>query len=121
MNLSQIMSNYPPQEDALQPINNQEFIVPATHSSLIDRPFECETCKKRFTQKSHLKTHYRTHTQEKPYQCKFCPKKFSQSGNLRTHYRIHTGEKPFICEFCSKGFSQKAPLKAHVRTHTGEK
>ena len=81
------------------------------------RPFACEMCDKRFSQKCNLVTHMRLHTGDKPYKCEFCEKRFTQKGNLDAHIKTHTKEKPFQCTLCSKRFAFKSSLQAHMRGH----
>ncbi|KAI5461301.1 hypothetical protein BGZ63DRAFT_232140 [Mariannaea sp. PMI_226] len=81
------------------------------------------SCKKTFSQKTHLEIHRRTHTGDKPYPCDFpgCKLTFSQLGNLKTHVRRHTGERPFSCEQCGRRFAQRGNVRAHEQTHQGLK
>ena len=70
-----------------------------------NKEYECDVCKKRFSVKSSLTVHKRTHTGEKPHECDVCKKIFSQKGNLAKHKQTHTGEEPFECDVCQKRFS----------------
>ncbi|KAF4950705.1 hypothetical protein FSARC_13103 [Fusarium sarcochroum] len=100
--------------------------TPAPMDSKVSRKrYVCNgpSCKKSFTQKTHLDIHRRTHTGDKPYECDFpgCHLTFSQLGNLKTHRRRHTGERPYSCERCGRRFAQRGNVRAHMQTHVGLK
>ena len=62
-------------------------------------------------------------TQKHPatFQCRLCPKRFTRAYNLRSHLRTHTDERPFVCSVCSKAFARQHDRKRHEGLHSGEK
>lgn len=86
-----------------------------------ERKFACESCGKRYKQKSHLLVHRRTHEGVRPFVCHIepCTKSFITNSALRAHLRVHSGERPYLCGFdgCGRTFSTNSNLRRHERTH----
>jgi hypothetical protein len=55
------------------------------------------------------------------FQCTLCPEKFTRAYNLRSHLRTHTEERPFVCTVCGKAFARQHDRKRHEGLHAGEK
>uniref|UniRef100_A0A8C5WBW4 C2H2-type domain-containing protein n=1 Tax=Leptobrachium leishanense TaxID=445787 RepID=A0A8C5WBW4_9ANUR len=80
-------------------------------------PHVCPLCAKRFTYKSVLLRHQKTHTGEKSFICNECGKRYVCKFNLVVHQRKHTGEKPYQCKICSKHFAHKSAFNQHMKRH----
>lgn len=63
-----------------------------------------------------------TRVQKHPavFKCSLCPKKFTRAYNLRSHLRTHTEERSFICSICGKAFVRQHDLTRHEGLHSGE-
>ena len=51
----------------------------------------------------------------KAYECDTCKRKFTDRYKLQRHKLIHTGEKPYTCDVCQKAFTRKDKMNAHKK------
>ncbi|KAI7878777.1 hypothetical protein K492DRAFT_106047, partial [Lichtheimia hyalospora FSU 10163] len=60
------------------------------------RVYECDICNKTFTRPYNLRSHQRTHTDERPYHCDDpgCDLRFARPHDLKRHQLLHSGIKP---------------------------
>lgn len=73
-------------------------------------------CNHATKRKSDIKKHYRTHSKDKPYQCEICRKSFSDPSTRSRHMRGHEGRLRFCCSFqnCAKDFGRKLGIERFV-------
>ena len=54
----------------------------------------------------------------RPYSCTVCRKRFTRRDLLNTHYKMHTGESVYSCTQCEKRFFiSDCPATAYVYSH----
>ncbi|KAG0345528.1 hypothetical protein BG004_003634 [Podila humilis] len=76
-------------------------------------PCTQEGCDKVFARLYNLKSHQRTHTNERNFVCATCQQAFARNHDLKRHVKIHGGDKPFKCNGCGKSFSRLDALGRH--------
>ncbi len=90
--------------------------------------FQCDLCPKRFTRAYNLRSHKRTHTDERPFVCTFCGKAFARQHDRKRHESLHSGEKKFVCKGelkvggewgCGRRFARADALGRHFRSEAG--
>ncbi|XP_071780224.1 uncharacterized protein LOC139930835 [Centroberyx gerrardi] len=85
------------------------------------KPFSCKICLKSFCSANSLKTHEKSHAENKEFTCDVCDKSFHLKHLYLYHMRQHSGERPYVCGVCEKGFLLMCQLKQHQLLHTGVK
>jgi len=68
-------------------VQNLKKHVKVVHEGLKSLNFTCEVCHKGFSNSWAVKEHMTMHTGEKPYKCEDCDKRFTQRSSLCAHKR----------------------------------
>jgi uncharacterized Zn-finger protein len=81
-------------------------------------PAKCGECGKTLSCSGSLRSHMRTHTDDRPFWCSECPSKFRESSQLTVHHRYkHAPEtSPHKCVPCDRTFATSTALAWHVRS-----
>ncbi|KAJ0001796.1 hypothetical protein NQD34_001592, partial [Periophthalmus magnuspinnatus] len=106
-----------PREGVTQDMTGVAIIVEAAGGR--KRRHTCLTCGKSFYQKSHLKKHEVTHSDQKPFSCDKCERSYSSKESYKAHQLFHQGKRPFLCPLCPKAYGLKRDLKEHLVLHSG--
>ncbi|KAL9124927.1 MAG: hypothetical protein Q9217_005797 [Psora testacea] len=120
--------------------NNRDYILeladpnrppaPGTEKRVQKHPatFSCHLCPKKFTRAYNLRSHLRTHTDERPFVCTVCTKAFARQHDRKRHEGLHSGEKKFVCRGelsagttwgCGRRFARADALGRHFRSEAG--
>lgn len=84
-------------------------------------PVACPECDKVFSNKYHMITHLKGHSEITRYICEMCEKTYSNSSNLSKHIKIvHKGLLSFVCQFCGEAFPSRQSRETHARIHSGD-
>ncbi|KAK9379233.1 uncharacterized protein V2V93DRAFT_374328 [Kockiozyma suomiensis] len=91
--------------------------------------FGCTLCDKRFTRAYNLRSHLRTHTDERPFKCSVCGKAFARQHDRKRHEGLHSGVRRFECFGdlangiekwgCGRKFARADALGRHFRSEAG--
>ncbi|RVE69467.1 hypothetical protein OJAV_G00078240 [Oryzias javanicus] len=83
-----------------------------------DGRYICSLCNKTFKTTNILRTHKKTHSDEKNFSCELCGTSFRTKGSLIRHNRRHTDERPYRCTLCGQSFRESGALTRHLKALT---
>ncbi|XP_013882513.1 transcription factor E4F1 isoform X2 [Austrofundulus limnaeus] len=78
----------------------------------------CRLCEKTFKTTNILRTHMKTHSDQKNFSCELCSTSFRTKGSLIRHNRRHTDERPYRCTLCGQSFRESGALTRHLKALT---
>lgn len=76
---------------------------------------QCTVCEEVFPDASQLRSHMRSHADDRPFMCAECGNQFTRQGHLRRHMNLHSGNKPFACNMCACQFTRVDHLRRHIK------
>ena len=117
-----------PEQPSISDSNTNQTSNPANPTET--KLHECPICAKEFRASSLLDIHMRTHVSAKPFRCDRCPHRASQKGNLKMHMKKHHAvELPHHLDalpdagiWCLKGeSSSNSPLLLNENDPSGQR
>jgi hypothetical protein len=121
----------PDRETVNKLMNLAGYPNPNTESKRVQKhpaTYQCHLCTKRFTRAYNLRSHLRTHTDDRPFVCTVCGKAFARQHDRKRHEGLHTGEKKYVCAGrlatgaswgCNRRFARADALGRHFRSEAG--
>ncbi|XP_019737040.1 transcription factor E4F1 isoform X2 [Hippocampus comes] len=97
--------------------NNAEGDKPV-YKVNVDGRYLCHLCDKTFKTSNILKTHMKTHSDQKNFACEICGNSFRTKGSLIRHSRRHSDERPYHCVLCGQSFRESGALTRHLKSLT---
>lgn len=104
--------------------------------NILETPFQCQTCEKRFVRKDKLSKHEETHkTREETktfaktidggktepvkvlFGCNKCEKKYTRKSHLQLHELTHSDGLTAVCDYCGKKFLRDGHVQRHKTIH----
>nr|XP_054606519.1 transcription factor E4F1 isoform X2 [Nothobranchius furzeri] len=89
-----------------------------SHSVNQEGRYICPICQKTFKTTNILRTHVKTHSDQKNFSCELCGTSFRTKGSLIRHNRRHTDERPYRCNLCGQSFRESGALTRHLKALT---
>lgn len=94
---------------------SKEDVQEKKSNAVVERPYACEVCSRKFIRATHLRRHMRIHTGEKPFACHICGRRYARGDYLRAHINAHRRDKVHKCKHCSEIFYDLIRFADHCR------
>ncbi|XP_071514118.1 uncharacterized protein [Panulirus ornatus] len=91
---------------------------PQLMPDIMRKSFTCPVCCQKFSRRSALALHMKTHLDELGGKCNECGKSFANKQALSRHLSSHSSVRQFVCQLCKKDFKLLNHARAHLQTHT---
>lgn len=111
-----------------RPLDGKEATTDGKEKQKHPATYSCHLCTKRFKYAYNLRSHLRTHNDERPFVCTVCGKAFARQHERKRHEGLHSGEKRFVCKGelesgnmwgCGRRFARADALGRHFRSEAG--